>query len=101
MHQNHHDCRGEELASRLNDEIERLDLASIFAAEYVTGRDRVLLRRFDAEHERDGAVEYPTCLPWSDRAIDDLRMFVRLKSTERLKEAPSTARRSPFTAHRL
>jgi hypothetical protein len=76
-------CRGEELAARLNDEIERLDLSGLFAAEYMAGRDRVLLRRFDGDEGSPGEVAYPVCLPWSDRAIDDLRMFVKLRDGKR------------------
>lgn len=82
MKQDRQSSRGEELAARLNAEIERLDLGGLFAAEYRAGRDRVLLRRFNGDDVGQGEVEYPSCLPWSDRAIDDLRMFVKLRSRE-------------------
>lgn len=77
-----HNNRGEALAARLNDEIERLELAGLFAAEYMAGRDRVLLRRFNGDDGAHADVAYPVCLPWSDRAIDDLRMFVKIRSAK-------------------
>ena len=90
MSQDHYINRGEELAARLNDEIERLDLGGLFAAEYMAGRDRVLLRRFIGDDGSQADVEYPVCMPWSDRAIDDLRMFVKIRSTKQ-SEPPASA----------
>jgi hypothetical protein len=74
------DRNGEALAARVNDEIERLELGGIFAAEYVPEKERVRVRRFDRDRDdAEEAVDYPVWFPWSERAIEDLRVFARLR----------------------
>jgi hypothetical protein len=77
MTQDRKTTSGEALAARVNEEIERLHLDALFAAEYLADRDRVRVRRF----ESDTAVDYPTWLPWSERAIEDLRLFAELRNS--------------------
>jgi hypothetical protein len=72
--------RGEILAARMNEEIARLHLSGVLAAEYVPGLERVRVRHRDDDVD---AFDYPVSYLWSERAIEDLRLFAELRRQNR------------------